>query len=437
MDQHVQIPVDDRVHKAEIRLIEYFSANVEIYTNSFKNPFVDTYFHKSVIKMRKVAIIGCGLSKFGEHWESGFRDLVVQAGVRAISDAKLGGEEIDAGYVGTMASGRFIGQEHIGALLADQMGLTPKPITRVEGACASGALALRQGFMAVASGMHDIVVVGGVEKMTDLGGDLVSDVLGGAGDQEWELFLGATFPGLYALMARRHMNDFGTTSEMLASVAVKNHQFGAKNEYAQYQKEISIETVLDSKMVASPLHVFDCSPVTDGAAALVLAPLDFAKKHVEKPIEIVASAQASDYLALHSRSTITGLNATKLAAKKAYEMANVSAKDIDVAEVHDCFTIAEIMAIEDLGFFEKGKGGKATLDGKTNKGGEIVINTSGGLKSCGHPVGATGIKQAIELTWQLRGDAGQRQIKDIELGLSHNVGGSGATAVVHLYKRAY
>ncbi len=383
--------------------------------------------------MRKVAIIGCGMTKFGEHWDVGLRDMVVEAGLRALQDASLPGEKIDAGYIGTMASGSFIGQEHIGALIADYMGLNPIPITRVEGACASGSLALRQGFMAVASGLHDIVVVGGVEKMTDLDASMVTDVLGGAGDQEWELFMGATFPGIYALMARRHMYEFGTTEEMMASVAVKNHKNGSKNKYAQYQNEITMETVLKSKTVASPLKVFDCSPVTDGAAALVLAPLEIASSFTKKPVEILASAQASDTIALHSRQTLTGINATKIAADKAYKMANVSTKDIDVVEVHDCFTIAEIMAIEDLGFFKKGEGGRASLEGRTAIGAEIPVNTSGGLKACGHPVGATGVKQAIEVTWQLRNEAEGRQVKDAEIGMTHNVGGSGATAVVHIF----
>jgi acetyl-CoA C-acetyltransferase len=383
--------------------------------------------------MRKVAIIGCGMTKFGEHWETGLRDMVVEAGLRAIQDASLPGEKIDAGYIGTMASGSFIGQEHIGALIADYMGLNPIPITRVEGACASGSLALRQGFMAVASGLHDIVVVGGVEKMTDLDANMVTDVLGGAGDQEWELFMGATFPGIYALMARRHMHEFGTTEEMMASVAVKNHRNGSKNKYAQYQNEITMETVLRSKTVASPLKVFDCSPVTDGAAALVLAPLEIASSFTKKPVEIIATAQASDTIALHSRQTLTGINATKIAADKAYKMAKVATKDIDVVEVHDCFTIAEIMAIEDLGFFKKGEGGRASLEGRTAIGAEIPVNTSGGLKACGHPVGATGVKQAIEITWQLRNEAEGRQVKDAEIGMTHNVGGSGATAVVHIF----
>ena len=387
--------------------------------------------------MRKVAIIGVGMTKFGENWEQGFREMVTEAGVKAIQDANIKGDEISAGYVGTMASGSLVGQEHAGALIADYMGLNPVPITRVEGACASGSLALRQGVMAVASGLHDVVVVGGVEKMTDLDTAAVSQILGGAGDQEWELFMGATFPGLYAFMARRHMYEYGTTEEMLASVAVKNHENGAHNPYAQFQRPITIEQVLNSKMVADPLHILDCSPITDGAAAVVLAPLDEATNFNKKPIEILASEQASGTLALHDRSNLTSIKAAKTASARAYQKAGITPKDIDVAEVHDCFTIAEVIATEDLGFFKPGEGGKAALEGKTKIGGEVAVNTSGGLKSTGHPVGATGVKQAAEVTWQLRGEAGERQTKDVEYALTHNVGGSGATAVVHLYKRGY
>ena len=267
--------------------------------------------------MRKVAIIGVGLTKFGEIWGKGLRDLVIEAGIHALTDAGISGDKIDAGFVGTMASGSLTGQEHIGALIADYMGLNPIPITRVEGACASGSLAMRQGYMAVASGIHDLVVVGGVEKMTELGTTEVSTALGGAGDQEWELFLGATFPGLYALMAKRHMHEFGTTEEMMASVAVKNHKHGSKNKYAQFQKEITMETVMNSKMVADPLKVFDCSPISDGAAALVLAPLELAESYTKNPIEVLASTQASDTIALHSRDTLTGLKSAQFAAQKA------------------------------------------------------------------------------------------------------------------------
>jgi acetyl-CoA C-acetyltransferase len=388
--------------------------------------------------MRRVAIIGAAMTPFGEHWGHSFRELIIEAGVRALEDAGLAGKEIQAGYIGTMASGSLIGQEHIGALIADYIGLNPIPITRVEAACASGGVALRQGFLAVASGMYDFVVVGGIEKMTDLDVTQVTNILGGAGDQEWELFLGATFPGLYALMARRHMYEYGTTEEMLAAVAVKNHKHASKNKYAQFRNEITIDDVLRSKVVASPLKILDCSPITDGAAAVVLAPLEIAKKYNEKPVEIIGSGQASDNIALHSRECITELHATKFAAAEAYRTAHIKPSDVDVAEVHDCFTIAEIMAIEDLGFFKKGEGGKATLEGRTTLGsGDIVINTSGGLKACGHPVGATGIKQAVEITWQLRGEAEGRQVENAEVGLTHNVGGSGATAVVHIFRRAY
>src|SRR3989344_9488392 len=228
--------------------------------------------------MRRVAIIGAAMTKFGELWERGFRDLVVEAGIKALENANVHGADLQVGYIGTMASGRLVGQEHIGALIADYMGLNPLPITRVEGACASGALALRQGYMDVASGMHDIVVVGGVEKMTDLDIAQVSDILGGAGDQEWELFLGATFPGLYALMAKRHMFEYGTTEEQLAACSVKNHANAVHNPFAQFRKEITVEDVMQSGYVASPLKLLDCSPITDGAAALILCSTEKAKK---------------------------------------------------------------------------------------------------------------------------------------------------------------
>ncbi len=387
--------------------------------------------------MRSVAIIGAGMTKFGEDWERGFRELVTEAGVRALEDAKISGDEISAGYVGTMASGSLVGQEHTGALISDYMGLNPIPITRVEGACASGSLALRQGILAVSSGLHDVVVVGGVEKMTDLDTAAVSQILGGAGDQEWELFLGATFPGLYAMMARRHMHEYGTTEEMLASVAVKNHENGSTNPYAQFRNKITMDIAMNSKMVADPLKVMDCSPITDGAAAVVLAPMEKAASYSQKPIEILASEQASGTLALHDRKSLTSIDAAKTASSRAYKKAGLTPKDISVAEVHDCFTIAEIIATEDLGFFAPGEGGKAALEGRTKIGGEIPINTSGGLKATGHPVGATGVKQACEISWQLRGERKEAQVKDVEYGLTHNVGGSGATAVVHIYKRGY
>ncbi len=387
--------------------------------------------------MRDVAIIGVGCTEFGELWDKSFRDIFVEAGVAAIEDANLQGGKIDALYVGNMSGGRFIEQEHIGSLIADYSGLASLhiPSTRVEAACASGGLALRQGIIAVASGYHDIVIAGGAEKMTDVDTETTTDALAAAADREWEGVMGATFPGLYAMIARLHMHKYGTTSEQLASVAVKNHHNGSMNPKAQFQNEISIDAVLNSIMVADPLHVFDCSPISDGASAVVLAPAEIAKKFTDTPVYVKASAQASGTLSLHDRLDITTLDATVAAANRAYKMAKVTPNDIDFAEVHDCFTIAEICAIEDLGFVKKGEGGKASLDGMTAIGGKIPINTSGGLKACGHPVGATGVKQAVEITLQLRGDAGKRQIDGAEIGLTHNVGGSGGTAVVHIFGR--
>jgi len=384
--------------------------------------------------MRSVSIIGAAYTKFGEQWDKSFRQLIAEAGIKAMMDSGLKGKDIEAVYGGCMASGRFIGQEHIGALMADQMGLNPIPATRLEAACASGGVALRMGYLSVASEEHDIVAVGGAEKMTEVSTAEAGFALGGAGDQETELFHGATFPALYALLARAHMTKFGTTEEQMAAVAVKNHKNAVENENAQFRNEISVETVMNSGCVASPLKLLDCSPITDGAATLILCETEKAKKICENPIEIAASAQASDTLALTGRKSLTELAATKIAAEKAYKRAGVTAKDIDLAEVHDCFTIAEILAIEDLGFFKKGEGGKATEAGKTALNAKITVNSSGGLKACGHPVGATGVKQAVEIVQQLRGKAGKRQVKDAKLGLAHNIGGSGATAVVHLFK---
>ncbi|RNI15851.1 thiolase domain-containing protein [Methanohalophilus sp. RSK] len=388
--------------------------------------------------MRDVAIIGSYTTKFGEMWERSFRDIVVEAGVGALEDAEVGGESIDSMFVGNMSGGQFIEQEHIGALIADYSGLAAGlhvPSTRVEAACASGGLAFRQGIQSVASGYNDIVVAAGVEKMTDVSAVGASSALAAAADREWEGMMGATFPGLYAMIARMHMQQYGTTSEQLAQVAVKNHQNGTNNPIAQYRNNITVDKVLNSIMVADPLHIFDCSPITDGAAALVLAPAEEAHKYTETPIYIKGSGQASDTIALHDRRDITTLDASVYAAKRAYEMAGIGPDDIDVAEVHDCFTIAEICAIEDLGFVGKGQGGRFVEEGNTAIGGKIPVNTSGGLKACGHPVGATGIKQAAEIVNQLRGEAGKRQVEGAKIGLAHNVGGSGATALVHILGR--
>ena len=384
--------------------------------------------------MRDVAIIGIGITQFGELWDKSFRQLIAEAGSKAIFDAGITGKEIDAMYVGSMSSGRFVGQEHVGALVADVSGFSHMhiPSTRVEGACASGGLAVRQGYLSIASGVNDIVIVGGIEKMNDVGGESATETLATAADQEWEAFFGTTFPGLYAMIAKRHMYEYGTTKEQLAQVAVKNHANGALNPNAQYKKPISIENAMNATIVADPLGLLDCSPVSDGAASIVLCAADIAKKYTKKPINIIGSGQGSDTLALHARRDICTLDATVYAGKMAYKQAKIAPKEINVAEVHDCFTIAEICAIEDLGFVKKGEGGKAIENKITTLDGSLPVNTSGGLKSKGHPVGATGVAQIVEITQQLRGEAEKRQVKNARIGLTHNVGGSGATCVVHI-----
>lgn len=382
----------------------------------------------------RVAVLGVGVTKFGEHWESSFSQLFVEAGSKAIVDAGVDGKDLEAIFVGNMSGGRFIDQEHISALIADHAGLTPIPSSRLEGACASGGLALRQGVMAILSGFHDVVVVGGVEKMTDILSEDTTETLATAANQEWEAFLGMTFPGLYALMARKHMHDFGTTREQLAMVSVKNHANAMNNPNAQYHSIITVEDVLKSPMVADPLRLLDCSPITDGAACMILASEAKAREFTDAPVYITGSGQASSALSLHDRTSIPVVDATSNAAREAYRRAGKGPNDIGVAEVHDAFTIGEIVAIEGLGFVEMGKGGRATEEGITQMGGRIPVNTSGGLKAKGHPVGATGIAQAVEVTLQLRGEAGKRQV-DADIGLTHNVGGSGGTAVVHILEK--
>jgi len=378
--------------------------------------------------MKDVAVIGVGMTKFGELWNKSIKDIFVEAALKAIDNA--GVDHIDSMYVGTMSGGLFAGQEHIGAVMADYLGMNPVPATRVESACASGGISFRQAYFEVASGSSDIVLAGGVEKMTD--GVDVTGVLATAADQEYEVYNGITFPGLYAMIANAHMHQYKTKREQLAAVAVKNHRNGKNNPNAQFRNEITIEQVLNSTLVADPLRLLDCSPVTDGGAAVILCPLELAKQFTDSPVKVIASTQASDTISLYERESLTSLKAISDAATKAYKQADLKPEDIDLAEVHDCFTIAEIVATEDLGFFEKGCGGSAVEEGKTSIEGSIPVNTSGGLKSKGHPVGATGIAQIIELYEQLTGQAGKRQIKNAHIGLAQNMGGSGASCTINI-----
>jgi acetyl-CoA C-acetyltransferase len=383
-----------------------------------------------------VSIVSAGLSKFGKRDGLYARELFAEAAKEAFDRCPNLNpkKDIQALFVGHMGES-YEHQGHTGATMADWAGVLHIPATRVEAACSSSGAALRAGIYAVLSGLCDVVMVGGVEKMTHRTTPEVTEYLAMASDYPFEQWHGITFPGLFALMATAHMHKYGTTEKQMAMIAVKNHYHGSLNPKAHMQKEVTLETALSSRVIAWPLKLYDCSLITDGASCLILTKPDLAKKYTDTPVQIIGSGQASDTIGMYEREQFTSLTAAKLAAKKAYEMANVKPKDISVAEVHDCFTIAEIIAYEDLGFCKPGEGGSLAENGETKLGGRIPVNTSGGLKAKGHPVGATGTAQAYEIYLQLTGQAEKRQVKNAEIGLTHNVGGSGATATVHIYRR--
>ena len=380
--------------------------------------------------MRDVAVIGVGITKFGELWSSPLRDLHAEAVADCLADAGVERSQVQSAWIGCMSSGLFNGQEHLASILTDYAGLAGIAATRVESACASGGAAFRAAWLEVASGASDFVLATGVEKMND-GAD-ATYCLSTAADQEYEVYHGVTFPGLYAMIAKAHMAKHGTTREQLAEVAVKNHRHGALNPKAQFPMEITRETVLGAVMVASPLGLFDCSPVSDGAAAVLLAPVEVARDLGKPPVRILGSGHATDTIALHDRQDLARIPVVQAAGARAFAQAGVSARDIDLCEVHDCFTIAELVCLEELGFFEAGRAAAATMAGATALKGDLPVNTSGGLKSKGHPVGATGIAQIVELYDQLAGRAGPRQVKGARLGLAQNMGGSGGSSTVHI-----
>ncbi len=381
---------------------------------------------------RQVAIIGVGQTAFGERWEASFRDLVTEAGLNSIQDAKISGEEIDAVYVGSMSAGQYIGQEHVAALVVDHAGFSGfhTPATRVEGSGASGALAFRQAVLHVMSGAADIAIAGGIEKMTDVSDAEAARIRGSSCDQEWEAFVGATDASLHAMMAQSYMREHEVGLDALEAVAVKNHAHGTKNPLAMFRRETSAEAIRSAPMVADPFTMLHCAALSDGAASVIVCPLEEASSYTKKPVLVAGTGQGSDTLALHSRETLTSMPAVRKAAERAYRSAGCAPKDIDVAEVHDAYTVNELIALEDLGFTDRGDAARATLDGETRLGGKIPVNPSGGLKSRGHPVGATGLAQIAEIALQMRGGAGERQVKNAKRGLTHNTGGTGATAVV-------
>lgn len=412
---------------------------------------------------RGVAVVGAGMSKFGAFPEKTSRDLFVEAfqELKASVEKGLDPEKVQALYLGNFSSDQFEKQTHFAPILANWLGLSPVSAVRVEDACASGGVALRQAALAIASGEYDVVLVGGLEKMTDLQIAEVTEALATAADTEFEIPAGFTFPGFYAAMATAYMDAYGADRDAFYQVSIKNHKNGALNDKAQFNQTIEqireakkaraikkgrpeptwqtdIDFLSDPKgnpNIAWPMALFDCSPVSDGAAMVLLVSEDVARQFTDTPLYLIGSGQASDG-ALPDRATLTSIPAAVEAGKNAFEMASLTPDDIDLAEVHDCFTIAEIMATEDLGFFPRGEGWKAVVEGKTDRDGEHPINTSGGLKAKGHPVGASGVAQVVEIWKQLHGIAGERQLPgDPKIGLTHNVGGSGQTCVVNIFER--
>ena len=380
--------------------------------------------------MRPVAVIGIGKTPFGAFPGQDLRSLAVEAGEKCLKNGHVDPSQVEAFFLGNFAGHSFVGQNHLAPYVSTALGIHGVPSTRVEAACASSGSAFFHAYTGVASGVYDLVLVAGVEKMTSQPTPRVTEILAGAGDCAGEIKAGSTFASLFAMIARRHMHQFGTTRQHLAAVAVKNHANGALNPDAQMRKVITMEQAMAGKPIADPLNLYDCSLISDGAAAVLLAPAERAGEFTDKPVRVLGVAQASDFVALDQKPDITTFPAVRRASAKAYGMAGVGPADIQLAELHDCFTIAEIIAIEDLGFAARGEGGPFTLEGHTARTGDKPINTSGGLKSKGHPVGATGVAQICDLVLQMRCEAGERQVPRHSLGLAQNLGGSGATCVV-------
>jgi acetyl-CoA acetyltransferase len=386
--------------------------------------------------MRKVSIIGIGETKFGRFPERSLSEMISEAGNAAIRDAGVEKERIQAVYFGNFNSQYLCGQGHMGPMVTELLGLGRIPSMRVEGACASGGLALRSAYIAVAAGLYDVVIVGGAEKMCHRDTETVTEAIASAMDAEQEAAQGFTFPATFANIANRYFYEYRDVKKEMGMCAVNAHANACKNPDAQMPKELSLEKVLEADMIAAPFSLYDCSLVTDGSAFLVLAAADViaGESRSHRVVDIVGSGHCGDVLTLAAKKVFTSFAATCGAADEAYKQSGLTNRDIDFAEVHDCFTLTQIINIEDLGFFEKGHGGDAVAAGEITLTGGKPINTSGGLKAKGHPIGATGVSQIYEIVTQIRGEAGERQIKKAEVGLAHNLGGSAGTCVVHILK---
>jgi len=382
----------------------------------------------------KVGVVGIGHAKFGKRTDATIRELAHEAVQPALEDAGLTTVDIDASVVG-VAGAVFAAQASPGALIHDYVGMGNKPMFLVEAACATGSAGVRTAWSLIRAGLAEVVLVIGAETMTHVGTPMATEWMARAGDTRWEYPFGITFPGFYALMATRHMHEFGTSRMQLSMVSVKSHKYGAMNPFAHLQKEVSLEEAMKSVPICQPLNLYDCCLISDGAAAVVMASEEKAKKISDTPVWITGLGCASDTMMIAERPSLVGLEASRVAAEQAYKMAGVTANDIDVANTHDCFSIAEIMSYEDLDFCKKGEGGKFIEEGQSYIGGKVPVNVDGGLKSKGHPLGATGVSMTVEVVNQLRGEAGKRQVNGAEVGLTHNVGETGQYCFVHIFKR--
>ncbi|WP_123538631.1 thiolase domain-containing protein [Halosimplex salinum] len=388
--------------------------------------------------MREVYLVGAAQSAFGSFPDESYRSLFAAAFERALDsvDGDVDRTSIDEAYVGSLGvGGRQLGLS--GPAVTEHVGLDGTSCTRIENACAASGSAFRQGVLAVRAGAADLALAGGVEVMTDTSGERTREWLGVSGETEWERMAGTTFAGVYAHMADAHMAEHGTTREHLSSVAVKNHANGANNPDAHLQFETTLDDAMDAATVADPLNLFDCCPTSDGASVALLASRETAEELTDDPIRVTGSGQASSRVGLFQRPSLTSIPATGDAADQAYDEAGVGPEDVDFAEVHDCFSIAELVACEDLGFCDAGEAGEYVLSGATEPDGERPVNLSGGLKSKGHPIGATGTGQIAEVYKQLRGEAGERQVDGLHRGLTHNVGGSGGAVAVHVFEEGW
>ncbi len=386
--------------------------------------------------LKNTNIVSAAQTKFGKLEGVTLREMFAEAVDKATTQAGVPKEDIQAAFIGTFIPEMLVHQGHTAPLLLDYAGMRGLPATRHEAACASGATALRAAIMAIESGLYDTVLVAGAEKMTSVSTNRATEALAAAADDEFESGIGLTFPGVFAIAAVAHMQEYGTTEEDMALVAVKAHKNASTNPLAQFQKEITLEKALTPRYIAWPLKLFDCSPISDGAAALVLTSNEKAKQYTDTPVRIIGTGQASASMNLCDRTVLTSFEASVKASRIAYDMAGLGPKDMDFAVVHDCFTIAEIIATEDLGLFEPGEGARAVREGVTALDGDMPVNPMGGLKAVGHPVGATGVKQAVVVYRELIGEAGPNQVPRHDTAIMHNFGGTGATCVVNIMRRA-